>query len=76
MLIFEFFERCVRYNEIIFGSEGKEFKPCFKKYLYSQVRSNFMEVPAEYWETAIFLPTEHFAKADKSSVFTISARGI
>ena len=52
----------------------KEFKPRLKKYLYTQVRSNFMEVPAEYWETAIFLPTEQFAKADKSSVFTISAR--
>ena len=28
MLIFEFFERYVRYNETILGSDGKEFKPC------------------------------------------------
>ena len=28
VLILEFFERLVRYNETVLGSDGKEFKPC------------------------------------------------
>jgi len=31
VLNFEFFERWVKYNETIFGSDGKEFKPCFEQ---------------------------------------------
>lgn len=63
------------YNLLKGVSKLKEFKPCLKKYLYTQVRSNFMEVPSEYWETAIFLPTEQFSKASKGTVFSISGRG-
>ncbi len=63
------------YNLLKATARLKEFKPCFKHYLTSNVRSNFMEVPAEYWETAIFLPTEQFKKADRNLVWSISGRG-
>ena len=29
VLIFEFLDRCVMYKETIFGSDGKDLKPCF-----------------------------------------------
>lgn len=50
------------------------FKPCFKHYLPSQFRSQFKEVPAEYWETVLFFPSEQFKKATKQTVFADSRR--
>lgn len=43
-------------------------KPCFKKYLFSHVRSNFLYVDPVEWEKAIMLPTERFQKAPKARV--------
>ena len=40
MLIFEFLERWVRYNETIFGSVGKEFKPCFAQKAPKSLKSD------------------------------------
>lgn len=46
----------------------KEFKPCVKRYLFSHLRSNFIEIPADQWEIAIFLPTEQFVGATSKKV--------
>jgi len=54
----------------------KAFKPCFKHYIPSQFRSQFREVPAEYWETVLFFPSEQFKKASKQTVFSDSRKGI
>lgn len=35
-------------------------RPCVKRYLYSHVRSKFIEIPATEWDRAINLPTEQF----------------
>ena len=40
VLIFEFLERCVRYNETIFGSDGKEFKPCLAQKAPKSLKSD------------------------------------
>lgn len=50
------------------------FKPCVKKYLNTHVRSRFLYVPAEDWDTALMLPTERFKKGKKSRVWTDSKR--
>ena len=40
MLIFEFLERWVKYKETIFGSDGKEFKPCFAQKAPKSLKSD------------------------------------
>lgn len=47
----------------------KHFKPCFKRYLTSHVRSRFALVPAPEWEIATFLPTADWRKASGSQVY-------
>lgn len=37
--------------------------PCIKRYLGNHVRSRFVPVDAPYWEIAVALPVERFAKA-------------
>jgi hypothetical protein len=64
------------YNLIKAATKLKEFKPCFKHYLKNHVRSKMIEIPAQYWEVAIFLPTENFAKAAKTTVYSLSQREI
>lgn len=51
------------------SSKHAAFKPTFKRYLLSHIRSNIMEIPAEYWEIATFLPTESFQKATRKTVW-------
>tara|TARA_Y100000004_G_scaffold104311_1_gene117047 strand:+ start:2869 stop:3456 length:588 start_codon:yes stop_codon:yes gene_type:complete len=48
------------------------FKPCFKHYLPGQIKSQIKMVPADYWETALFFPSEQFRKESKNSVFAKS----
>lgn len=52
----------------------KEFKPCFKHYLTSHIKSNIVRVPMTEWEIAIFLPTEQFKGAEKQSIWRSSSR--
>lgn len=61
--------------ELLKGSQKfKYFKPCFKHYLTSQVRSKFAYVAPPEWEIATFLPTANFAKANKNAVYRDSRR--
>jgi len=45
------------------------FKPCVKRYLNGHVRSQFLPIPSEQWEIALFLPTERFMKESKQDVW-------
>lgn len=47
----------------------KEFKPCLKRYLFSHLRSQFIEVPADQWEIAIFLPVEQFVGEKTTKIY-------
>ena len=64
------------YNMMKKASSMKYFKPCFKRYLMSNVRSRFALVPAPEWEIATFLPTQDFQKSGKSAVWADSRRMI
>jgi len=46
--------------------------PCFKRYLYSHVKSNYMHIDPSEWAKAVLLPTERFKKASKTSVWADS----
>jgi len=62
------------YNMLKKASSMKYFKPCFKKYLLTNVRSRFARVPAPEWEIATFLPTQDFQKSSSGNVYADSRR--
>ena len=62
------------YDLLKSASRLREFKPCFKHYLPSQITSQLKLVPSEYWETVLFMPSERFQKESKKTVFADSRR--
>ena len=56
------------------AAKFRYFKPCVKHYLNSHVRTRFLWVPADQWETALFLPLERFVGATKQQVWRDSRR--
>ena len=52
------------------------FKPTIKKYLNSNVRSRYIQINANQWDMALFLPTERFVKKNKNFVWRESRKAI
>lgn len=52
----------------------KEFAPCFKRYLYSQIESRVVIVEPPEWEIAIFLDVAQFQKASQNKVWSDSRK--
>jgi len=59
----------ISYNILNKASKFRFFKPCIKKYLVNHVRSRFVKINADQWDTALFLPTERFVKKSKNYVY-------
>lgn len=66
----------INYNILTSMSKLRAFRPCFKHYLFNQMTSRIMMVPASEWEIAIFLPTEKFIGDNKRNVWRESKRMI
>lgn len=64
----------MRYDLLKGVQKYKEFKPCFKHYLTSHIKSKMVRVPMTDWEIAIFLPTEQFKKKSKTAVWSESLK--
>ena len=64
----------LRYDLLTGAQKYKEFKPCFKHYLMSQVKSPMVRVPMTEWEIAIFLPVEQFVNVKSQSVWRYSRK--
>jgi hypothetical protein len=62
----------ISYEILTSASKFRYFAPCFKRYLYGHVQSNFLYVSPENWDKALMLPTERFAKATTSTVYAQS----
>ena len=58
------------------AAKFRYFKPCVKHYLNNHVKTRFLWVPADQWETALFLPLERFVGATKQQVWRDSRRTI
>ena len=56
------------------SSRLSAFGPCFKHYLTNHVKSRIIEVPANYWESVLFLPTEQFVKASAAKIWNDSRK--
>jgi len=63
------------YNILKGSARYQVIKPCFKRYLFSQVKSTFMYIDPREWEKAIMMPTERFQKASKTKVHRDSVGG-
>jgi hypothetical protein len=59
----------VSYDILSASKTYKEFKPCLKKYLYSQVQSRIVTVHPNEWDIAAFLPIQQFRKAAPNTVW-------
>ena len=66
----------LNYNVLNSASKFENFKPCVKHYLTSQLRSRFLYIYPSEWDVALFLPTERFQGARKTSVWADSKRKI
>ena len=62
----------LRYSLLKKATRYREFKPCFKHYLVSHVKTKIMRVPMTEWEIAIFLPIDNFAKVKRDTVWRYS----
>jgi hypothetical protein len=66
----------VTYDILKITQSVKEFKPCLKKYLESQIRSRIVPVEPNEWEVALFLPTAIFKGATEKKVYVESLKEI
>ena len=57
------------YNILNSAAKFKWYTPTVKHYLYSHVQSRFLLIDAVEWDMALFLPTERFAKKNKTQVW-------
>lgn len=60
------------YSMLKKASRYRYFEPCLKRYLNKHIRSRMIEVPADQWDIALFLPLERFQKANKRVVYAES----
>ena len=49
------------YDVLNGAAKFKYFKPCIKHYLNAHVQSRFLDISADKWDIALFLPVEKFA---------------
>lgn len=66
----------ISYNILKRATKFKAFRPCVKRYLYSHVRSKFIEVYAAEWDMALMLPVASFKKATQAKVHRDSVKMI
>lgn len=57
-------------------SRLKEFRPCIKKYLYSNIRSKILAVEPQEWDVALYLPIQQFKKERAKTVWQESLQQI
>ncbi len=66
----------ITYDILQSAAKYRYFKPTLKKYLRSQIQSQFLEIHVNEWDIALFLPTESFRKADSEKVWADSRKKI
>lgn len=58
------------------AAKFKMFKPCVKTYLKSHIKSRYFKINAQYWDIALFAPTERFVRKPKTYVWAQSSKMI
>lgn len=66
----------ISYRLLKGSSQLSNFSPCLKRYLWSNVQGQFLNVQPLNWDTALMLPTERFKKATKAKVQNDSVKAL
>jgi len=66
----------VTYEAMKSAAKFKYFKPCYKRYLTSHVKSRFAYISPTEWEIATFLPAADWRKSSGSAVYKDSRKMI
>lgn len=66
----------ITYDILTASRRFKEFRPCIKRYLFSQIKSKILTIEPQEWEVAIFLPTQLFKGAKPQKVWQESVNEI
>lgn len=66
----------VTYPILDSSSRFKEFRPCIKKYLYSNIKSRILSVEPQEWDIALYLPIHQFKKSPVKNVWRESVEQI
>jgi hypothetical protein len=64
------------YDMLKSASKFRYFKPTFKHYLTSHVKSRFIYIAPTEWDIALMLPTQRFSKATADKVYSDSRQAI
>lgn len=64
----------ISYEILNAASQLSLFKPCVKRYLYSQLQSKVIKISSDEWEPAIYLNTQRFVRASNSKVWSDSIK--
>jgi hypothetical protein len=62
------------YSILKAAKKYRRFKPCFKRYLPEHIKSKLVEIPAQYWDIVLMLPTQQFQGASVSQVWAESRK--
>ena len=66
----------ITYDILKASKSLKEFKPCIKRYLTSNIRSKILAIQPNEWDVAAFLPVQDFKKAKTNKVWRDSVENI
>ena len=64
----------LRYDTLKAAKRIFEHTPCIKRYLYTHIKSRFLEISADEWDIAALIPYEMFIGASKSKVWSESRK--
>lgn len=64
----------VSYSLLAGAARFRFFEPTVKRYLFSHVRSRYLQIDPKEWSIALFLPTENFQKQSKQQVWKESRK--
>lgn len=59
----------INYQILSAAAKFKFFKPCLKRYLYSHVKSQIVQIESAEWEYVAFLPLARFQKSTNMKVW-------
>lgn len=62
----------ISYDLLKQSNRFRYYKACIKRYRLYNVGNFFVNIPPQEWELALFLPTEHFMKETRKTVWDIS----
>jgi hypothetical protein len=66
----------ITYDILTASRRFREFRPCIKRYLFSQIKSKILTIEPQEWEVAIFLPTQLFKGAKPQKIWQESVNEI